>query len=231
MSDKELVQAEFCALVAKRLHDVRERVTNSGGDLSKITIVAVTKGHGSEVVVAAKRCGLVDIGENYADELVAKAQSVQLIEGGGFGLRWHFQGRLQTNKINRLRDYANVWQSLDSVERLEALAKRQPGAKVFIQVDSTGGTTGRSGAPIGSVANLVLHGIDRGLDVRGLMTVAPLPEHQCGSPTQAFNAVSELAARLRLPEVSMGMSDDFEDAIRAGSTMIRLGSVLFGPRQ
>ncbi len=220
-------QSELSKSVAARLAEVNERIAHYRTDPTGLTIVAVTKGHGPEAVLAAQDCGLFDIGENYADELVAKCEAL----GRPAGLRWHFQGRLQTNKINKLREVVDVWQSLDSADRLVALAKRQPGAQVFIQIDSTGGQTGRSGAAIDSAKDLVLQGIDLGLDVRGLMTVAPLAEHGCGSAFQSFTAVAELSRRLGLAEVSMGMSDDFEDAIKAGSTMIRLGSVLFGIRR
>jgi PLP dependent protein len=212
--------------VASRLDVLRHRVSACGGDATTVTIIAVTKGHPLEAVQAALEAGLNDIGENYADELVAKHQQVASTSS----VRWHFQGRLQTNKINRLKDCVDVWQTLDSADRLEALAKRAPGAKVLIQVDSTRGRADRSGALIEHVPDLVAIALSLGLSVLGLMTVAPLPEHDVGSAREAFEALAECGRRLNLQHLSMGMSDDLDDAVRAGATMIRVGSALFGAR-
>ncbi len=219
--------SQLYADVASRLDALRQRIAACTADVAAITIIAVTKGHPVDAVQAAIEAGLTDIGENYADELVAKHQ---LVSQMNLSARWHFQGRLQTNKINRLKDCVNVWQTLDSAEHLGALAKRVPGANVFIQVDSSRGRADRSGALIETVPELVSVAQSFGLNVMGLMTVAPLPEHEVGSARQAFDALAECGHQLNLRHLSMGMTDDLEDAVRAGATMIRVGSALFGAR-
>jgi hypothetical protein len=206
--------------VIANLAAVRRRIAAAGRDPASVRIVAVTKGFPVAAANAAIAAGLVDLGENYADELVAKAREL-----GDAAVRWHFQGALQTNKINRLAPHVACWQSLDSEHRLRALAARVPGASVLVQVDLSG-SAGRGGCRVADVARLVAAGTALGLRVDGLMCVAPLGT----DPAAAFAEVAGLADDLGLRERSMGMSDDFEAAVRCGATMIRLGSVLFGPR-
>jgi pyridoxal phosphate enzyme (YggS family) len=185
----------------------------------------VTKGFGVDAARAALAVGLADLGENYADELVAKAEAIAAEPVGAAGVRWHFHGTLQTNKINRLAPHVHLWQTVDSPSRAAALASRVPGARVLVQVDFSG-RPGRAGCDPAATDALVRQARDTGLDVRGLMCVAPLGE----PPERAFAALRRLADGLDLAERSMGMSGDFEEAVRAGATMIRLGSVLFGAR-
>lgn len=199
---------------------VMARVRATGRDPATVRIIAVTKGFGPDVVRAAASLGLLDIGENYADELVAKAAGLT-----GLGIRWHFQGAIQTNKINRLSAHVSCWQSVDSASHMAAIAKRVPGATVLVQVDQSGQAQ-RSGCRPDRVAEVVAAGRSVGLDVAGLMCVASLG----GDPAAEFGVVAELADTLELRERSMGMSDDFEVALVRGATMIRLGSVLFGTR-
>ncbi len=189
-----------------------------------IRIVAVTKGFGAEAPLAALRAGLADLGENYADEMVRKAVAVADASPAS-GARWHFQGALQTNKINRLAPHVHLWQTVDSVARAAALGARVPGARALVQLDLSG-APGRSGCAPADAPAVVAAARDAGLTVLGLMCVAPLD----AEPAVAFTQLARLADALGLPERSMGMSDDFEDAVRAGATMLRLGSVLFGRR-
>jgi PLP dependent protein len=214
-------------------HNLRvivERIAEAGGDPQRVKIVAVSKGQPANSIRAALHAGHGLFGENYADELVTKAS----VDYGDFQPTWHFQGRLQSNKINRLKPFVSVWQTLDSVERADALGSRVPGATVLVQVDSTAGTGQRAGALIGDVPTIVDHARSKGLEVAGLMTVAPLFEdstHAEQAANRAFSALSALAHELGLVECSMGMSGDLEQAIRAGSTMVRIGAALFGPRR
>lgn len=214
--------------VGAHLQIVRARIESAGGRPDAIRIVAVTKGHGVDAVRAALAHGLADLGENYADELVSKALAVAAEPGTA--ARWHFQGRLQTNKINRLAAHVSLWQTVDTAERARALAQRVPGAAVLVQLDVSG-VAGRGGASEDDVPSVVSVAREAGLDVQGLMSVAPLPGVGAPSAAEAFGVLARLADRLGLPERSMGMSDDLEDAVRAGSTMVRLGGALFGPRQ
>lgn len=204
--------------VAARLADVRHRIEAAGGDPARVRIVAVTKGFGPEAVEAALAAGVEDVGENYAQELVAKAP---LVAGQP---RWHFLGTVQRNKVPALAPLVACWQSVARAVEGEAIARRRPGAVVLVEVELTG-RPGRNGCRLDAVPALVADLAADGLDVRGLMTVAPQDD-----PRATFRAVRDLADRLGLPERSMGMTGDLEAAVAEGSTMVRVGRALFGER-
>ena len=222
--------------VGSRLAEVRTRISGAGADPDAVTIVAVTKGFGADAVLAALDNGLVDIGENYADELVAKAGEVTRLEPDrASAIRWPFQGDLQSNKINRLAPHVSLWQTIGSANRAASLAQRVPGADVLVQVKVVGAQN-RSGCDPVEVAGVVEACRALGLRPLGLMAVGPDPSAALDARSAllasdaAFAMVRELADALELPIRSMGMTDDFERAIAASATMIRLGSFLFGRR-
>jgi uncharacterized pyridoxal phosphate-containing UPF0001 family protein len=205
--------------VAARLAVVRERIARAGGDPDRVRVIAVTKGFGPEAVTAARAAGLIELGENYGAELQAKAP-------GPPGTRWHFLGTVQRNKVRVLAPLVDVWQGVARLVEGERIAREAPGAQVLVQVDYSG-QPGRNGCRPDDVTALVeaLSALD--LDVAGLMTVAPQAADAAG---EAFRALRRLADALGLPERSMGMSDDLEAAVAAGSTMVRVGRALFGDR-
>ena len=183
-------------------------------------MVGVTKGFGADAVRAAREAGLGDLGENYAAELVAKAPAADE------AVVWHFLGAVQRNKVALLAPLVGLWQSVAREAEGARIARFAPGAGVLVQVDTTG-LPGRNGCPPSDVGELVRRLLGLGLDVRGLMTVAaPGPP----AARAAFERVGQLADELGLPERSMGMSDDLEAAVAAGSTMVRIGRALFGER-
>jgi uncharacterized pyridoxal phosphate-containing UPF0001 family protein len=182
----------------------------------------VTKSFGPEAVLAAREAGLVDLGENYAAELVGKAAA----DVGGDRVVWHFLGAIQRNKVAQLAPLVGLWQSVARSAEGERIARFAPGARVLVQVETTG-LAGRNGCPPGAAADLVAQLRDVGLDVRGLMTVAAPGE---SAARDAFATLARLADRLGLEERSMGMTDDLEAAVAAGSTMVRIGRALFGAR-
>lgn len=200
---------------------VRDRIAATGRDPESVRLVAVTKGHPPAVVRSAIEAGLVDLGENYAQELEAKAAHVT------GDVRWHFIGQLQRNKVRHVAHLVSVWQSVDRLRLGEEIARHQPEASVLVQVNLTDDPN-RGGTRPGLAAGLVDGLRDLGLDVRGLMAVAPVGDER--AVRDAFRVVRDLADRLSLPERSIGMSDDFELAVEEGSTMVRIGSALFGPR-
>jgi uncharacterized pyridoxal phosphate-containing UPF0001 family protein len=209
--------------VTRRLGELRRRIESTGG-ADGVRVVAVTKTFGLDAVIAAGRAGITDIGENYADELVAKALALQQRSAEPVP-RWHFLGAIQQNKINRLRNIVGLYQGVDRLVEGEAIARRSPGASILVEVD-TARTEGRGGVVLEEVSGLIerLRGLN--LVVEGLMTVAPPgPE-----AARAFRQVSTLRAELGLIEASMGMSEDLELAVVEGATMIRVGRALFGPR-
>jgi PLP dependent protein len=212
--------------VAERLLAVRARITAAGGDPDRVRVVGVTKGFGVESARAAVEAGLVDLGENYADELVDKAMLL-----GDESVAWHFLGAIQRNKIPRLVPHVALFEGVDRLEEGEAIAKRHPGAAVLIEVAAGGvdPTLGARGGVVPDDVGALCVALGRlGLDVRGLMTVAPMGDPEAAR--RAFETVGSLRERLSLAEASMGMSEDLEAAVAAGSTMVRIGRALFGPR-
>lgn len=184
---------------------------------------AVTKGFGADAVRIAQRLGCDAIGENYAQETLSKIGEV-----GDAHPPVHFIGRLQTNKVRQLVGVVDVWQSVDRVSLVDEIAKRSARARVYVQVNATG-EPDKGGCAPGDVAQLVERARSAGLQVEGLMTVGPTrpdPERT----TQAFVTVRAMADDLGLVGCSMGMSGDIELALAAGTTMVRVGSALFGER-
>jgi pyridoxal phosphate enzyme (YggS family) len=207
--------------VRGRLADVRDRIEKSGGDPDRIRIVAVTKGFGPTAVNAARQAGLVDLGENYAQELLTKS------EGAPPGTKWHFLGPVQRNKVGRLAAHVSTWHGIDRPVAADAIAAASPGTEVLVQVN-VGRTPGRPGCDPAEVEDLVAHVRTRPLDLSGLMAVGPA---QVGDASrECFRWLARRAAELGLTELSMGMSDDFEMAVAEGATTLRLGRVLFGAR-
>ena len=207
-------------LVGDRLVELRRRIAAAGGD--GVTVVAVTKGFGPDVVEAAVAVGLDDIGENYAQELLAKL--------AGFGEdrpRVHFIGRLQSNKVRSLAGVVDLWQSIDRPSLVEPLAKVWPPARVLVQVNVSD-EPGKGGCAPGDVAALVARLREREVVVEGLMAVGRTGPPESARP--GFRLLRALADDLGLATRSMGMTDDLEVAVEEGSTMVRVGSALFGPR-
>jgi pyridoxal phosphate enzyme (YggS family) len=215
--------------VARNLAIVRGRISNAGGDPRRITVVAVTKGFGPDVVQAAHDAGLADVGENYAQELVAKATALSSGSSGSHPgrVRWHFLGSIQRNKVAGLAPLVAVWQTVDRPVAGEAIAHRVPGAQVFVQVNIAR-EAAKHGCALEDTPDLVdrLRALD--LDVRGLMAIGPSGPPELARP--GFRALARLARRLELRELSMGMTDDLEVAVQEGATMVRIGRALFGPR-
>ena len=223
---------ELAARVGERLQCLRERIDRVRPAGAVVEIIAVTKGFGPEAPLAALRNGITMLGENYADELVAKAKLVRdaLSHAPDAFPNWHFQGRLQTNKINRLLPFVEVWQSLDTTERIDALAKRRPGASVCIQVRLTNDPS-RTGADPDDVSALVDDARENGLQVLGLMGVGPDPSLVgLAASHEAFRRMNAICESVGVSWRSMGMSSDFEQAVQEGATHIRIGTALFGER-
>lgn len=199
---------------------VRDRIVAAGGG-HEVALLAVTKGFGADAIDAALAAGCTAIGENYAQELVAKRDAAAAAEV-------HFIGQLQTNKVRQVAGLVQVYETVDRDRLAIEIAKRDPGAGVLVQVD-TSGEPGKGGCPIGDLDELVAVVRDAGLDLRGLMTVGPT-EGGAEAARPGFRAVRAALDRLGLEVCSMGMSDDLEVAVQEGSTQVRVGSALFGPR-
>ena len=206
--------------VAARLDTIRQRIASTGRAPATIRIIAVTKSFDADVVRAAVGAGLRDLGENYAQELLAKASAAP-------DVRWHFLGAIQRRKVAGLAPVVHLWHGVDRVVAGEEIARRSPGASVLVEVNVSG-RPNRPGAAEAETPALVesLQRLD--LDVAGLMVVASAPDSDTAA--REFERVARLRDQLGLRELSMGMTDDFEFAVAAGSTMIRIGRALFGAR-
>jgi hypothetical protein len=203
---------------------VRERIEvaarEAGRDPASVLLVAAAKTMSVPAIASVAGAGVLDIGENRGQELCEKAAAPALA-----GIRWHMIGRIQTNKVRALAAHVTLWQSVDRRSVVDELARRAPGAAILVQVN-TGREPTKGGCDPADAAGLVGFASSRGLEVRGLMCIPPAG----GEPVSHFGALRALADDLDLPECSMGMSADFEAAIRAGATIVRIGAAIFGQR-
>jgi pyridoxal phosphate enzyme (YggS family) len=207
--------------VAERVAEVRARIAAAAGragrDPATVTLVAATKTVDLERVQQVVDAGVLHVGENRAQELLAKT-AVR-------GAQWHFLGQLQRNKVRQLAPWVACWQSVDRPELGAEIARRAPGARVLVEVN-VGEEPQKGGCAPAAVPALVDALRGDGLDVAGLMTVPP----HADDPRRWFAWLREQAVALELPELSMGMTDDFELAVEEGATMVRVGRALFGAR-
>jgi len=223
---------------ADRLASVRRRIAaaaaRSGRPESAVTLVGISKTMPVAAVKEAVAAGLADLGENRVQEAREKIPEV------GPGPRWHLVGHLQANKANVAARLFDVVHSIDSVDLLERLdraasaAGRRPAG--YVQVALAGEEQKSGVAPADLDGVLRAAGGCRHVEVRGLMLLPPYdPEPERSRPW--FRRLREVAAEararhpaLKLVDLSMGMSEDFEVAIEEGATHVRVGRALFGER-
>ena len=220
--------------ITERLAEIVERVgratARADRDANDVTIVAVSKEQSAAAIAAAYAAGVRHFGENYLQEAVPKMQLLEELP-----ICWHFIGQLQANKTRLVAEHFAWVHTVDRARIAERLNEQRPQhaapLNVLIQVNQ-GGDAHRGGAAPDEVAALarVIVALPR-LRLRGLMTVPP----QHGAPERWFAELADLRARLRaagiaLDALSMGMSADFEVAIAAGASLIRVGTAIFGNR-
>jgi pyridoxal phosphate enzyme (YggS family) len=215
-----MTDADLPARIGERLAEIRERIVAAGG--RDVEVLAVTKTFPAAVVDAAVAAGCRKVGENYAQEVVGKWPAVTSAP------ELHFIGQLQTNKVRMLAPFVAVWETVDRPSLVAELAKRVPGARVLVQVDTTN-EPGKGGCRPADVPGIVDTARTAGLEVLGLMTVGPTGQ-PAASAAAGFELVRRLADEHGLAVCSMGMSDDFEVAVRCGATEVRIGSALVGRR-
>jgi len=219
----------------ERLAQVRAELARLAADPGTVTIVAVTKGFGTDAVRAAIGAGIADIGENRVQEAVQKQD--ELGAGGkGLGIRWHFIGHLQRNKARIIPGRFEMVHSVDSLELANELDKRAAGLRVLLQVNVAGEAQKSGCAPEGAPVLARQIAALGGLRLEGLMTLAPLTDDE-DVQRRTFRGLRLLRDRIKeeegvwLPTLSMGMSSDYASAVQEGATVIRLGTALFGPRE
>lgn len=224
--------------LGERLAIVHERIAaacrRAARDPATVTLLAVSKGHPAARVREALAAGHRVFGENRVQELVSKSAEL-----AGTPARWHLIGSVQTNKVNALLRVAGLElvHGVDRVELADALQERLArdgrALAVLLQVNATGEASKHGVVPAAASA-LLRHVRTRcpALAVQGLMAMGPL----VGDPEPCFEQVANLRDVLRkehgiaLPVSSLGMSDDLESAIAHGSTLVRVGTAIFGPR-
>lgn len=223
--------------LAERLREVEERIAmaaaRSGREAGAVTLVAVSKTHPLEALEEALRAGVLDLGENRAQELDQKANML-----GASSVRWHFVGHLQTNKVRQVVPTATLIHSIDRPALAEAISRRADALgitqDVLIEVNISGEAT-KHGVDPGHCLALATSAAElSGVNVKGLMTMAPLAE----SPEESrpvFAALRKLSndvtsAFPEATELSMGMTRDFEVAVEEGATIVRVGEAVFGSR-
>ena len=247
----ELAVAENLTSVCHRISTAYDKVSGSGeedtdGPRSRPRLVAVSKTKPVELILRAYQEGQRHFGENYVQALVEKAQDPRL--SCLDDLKWHFIGHLQRNKCNSLTQCPHLWmvETVDSerlADSLNSSVGRRNGddkLNMFVQVN-TSGEEEKSGCVPGETPLLVKHIIDKcsHLNFCGLMTIGksghdysigPNPDFECLLEVKKL-LCEELHLRASDVELSMGMSADFEEAIVAGSTNVRVGSIIFGARE
>jgi pyridoxal phosphate enzyme (YggS family) len=224
--------------VASNLADVRARIDRAaltaGRDPASVRLVAVSKTKSAELVREAYAAGQRAFGENYAQELATKAETLRDLSD----VQWHFIGHLQTNKARVVAAHAHVVHTVDSAALARELGKRAAKGEraaplpVLIEVNVAGEAQKAGAAP--SEIDEVMRAIadHPSLALRGLMTVPPADD------LPGARRVFETLVSLRnlhggpqvLPELSMGMSHDLEVAVACGATLVRVGTAIFGAR-
>ena len=223
--------------VRSALDAVRARIDaaarRAGRDPATVALLAVSKTHGPEAVRAAYARGQRDFGENYVQELVPKAAALaDLTE-----LRWHFIGHLQTNKCRDVAGLVATVQSVDSERLVRELGRRATAAGrtvgILIQVN-VAREAQKSGCEVEALPTIIAAALETpGVALRGLMTVPPAAD-DAGESRRWFDALRALrdehGGAALLPELSMGMTHDMDEAIAAGATVVRVGTAIFGAR-
>jgi hypothetical protein len=219
------------AALPERLAQVRAEIARRAAH--SVTIVAVAKGFGTDAIRAARDAGIADIGENRVQEAVQKQD--ELRELGG--VRWHLIGHLQRNKARAVAGRFELIHSLDSLALAQELERRLTAPqRVLLQVNVAGEEQKSGCAPAEAPGLARQITALQQLRLEGLMTLAPFTDDE-DVQRRTFRGLRLLRDRIKeeegvwLPTLSMGMSADYASAVQEGATVIRLGTVLFGPRE
>jgi len=231
MSDIQTPGADRTAIAANLVQvraDIAEAATAAGRDPDEVTLVAVGKTHGAAYIEAALDAGQRVFGENRVQEAEGKFPALQAAHED---LALHLIGPLQTNKAREAVQLFDVIETLDRPKLARALAKemaktgRRPAC--YVQVN-TGEEAQKAGVPPAQADALIALARDElGLPVEGLMCIPPFDDE----PAPHFALLAEIAKRNGLAKLSMGMTADFEVAVRFGATHVRVGTAIFGARE
>ncbi len=235
MSD-EKIRSE----ITKNVNMIRQKISNacsqSGRNVSHVRLVAVSKTVPAEKIRAAVQAGVIDFGENYAQEAIAKMDELAAV---GVAINWHFIGALQSNKVKQIHDRFSLIHAIDRVSTIVEISKRSLSPQpILIEVNLADEST-KSGVRVNELPQL-LEAAQAQANVRlnGLMFMPPydlpvdeLRRYFSEARKLRDRIVTKVSAPHNLGELSMGTSHDFEIAIEEGATLVRIGSAIFGARQ
>ncbi len=227
-------------MIAENIENVRRRIREAcfrcGRNPDDVHLVAVTKTFPPETIREAIAAGVLDLGENYVQELNEKRKQLE-----GERIRWHFIGHLQSNKVKYIADYIHLVHSVDNVRVAEEIDKRGEKANrkldLLVEVHTTDEATKHGVLPEKAVELVREISGFPWVRVQGLMTMGPFSDDPNDS-RPSFKQIVELRKKIEregipnvsMQHVSMGMTHDFEVAIEEGATMVRIGTAIFGPR-
>lgn len=229
------------SVISENIEEIRRRIAErcrqNGRNPSEVKLVAVSKTFPPSAVAAAVDVGLLDIGENYVQELLHKREVL-----GDKGIRWHFIGHLQSNKVKYIAEWIHLVHAVDNIGLAREIDKRARQAnrviECLIEVNTTDEQTKFGVKPDAALEFVKSISDLENIRVAGLMTIGPfLPDPEASRPMfQTLRSLRERIAQLNLQNVtmkhlSMGMTGDFEVAIDEGATLIRIGTAIFGKRE
>jgi PLP dependent protein len=228
-------------MIGHNLEQIQKRIDARcnlvGRSPSEITLLAVTKTFPAERVAEVVRFGLLDIGENYVQELLGKKSELN-----DERIRWHFIGHLQSNKVKYIVDWVHLIHAVESTELAKEIDRRAGQVKrivdVLLEVNTTGELSKFGLIPERTVEFVRRHEHLQNIRITGLMTIGPfLPDPEGSRPMfRQLRSLKEQIANLHqsnvsMKHLSMGMSGDFEVAIEEGATILRIGTAILGSRK
>lgn len=234
----------FCSNCDTIMQRLATACKAAGRSAEAVQVLPVTKFHPAQAVLHAARYGFAAVGENRVAELVQKKDecTAQLAASGGQMPRWELIGHLQSNKARLAVTHADRIQSVDSIKLLQRLNQlceelERPQLPILLQINA-GDDPAKHGADLSDAPSLLDAALSLPrLKVDGLMTIAPLDAEDPAVAQECFDNLRQLRDALEathatpLPVLSMGMTSDLEQAVRSGSTMVRIGTALFGQRE
>ncbi len=205
------------------LQEVLDRIAESAASVGKspddIDLVAISKTQSSETIKDLYDLGVKNFGENKAQELAEKQAQLDC------DISWHFVGKIQSNKLKKVAQCVDLIQSVDSTKQIDILSSLDGSPDILIQL-SADGDPARGGVLTENFGQLYEYALKSSINVKGIMHVPPLEM----DPQKCFDLAKSVAEQWNLETISMGMTGDYELAIRHGATMIRLGNAIFGTR-
>lgn len=214
-------------VLESNLADVRMEIQiacdESNRDPKEITMVAVTKTQSMNTIKTCLDLGLTIFGENRFQEMDLKKEE---LKNRSENITWHFIGQIQRNKVPRITAKADVIHSVDATWQIDVMAKIPEKPQLFLQL-SADVKDHRGGVSFNEAPELLSYSRNHGRELTGVMIMPPLGE----DPEPHFRACHDFAQMAGLADISMGMSQDYVQAIKCGSTVIRIGTALFGERR